>query len=102
MFDLLRAFATGQVTPEQVGVPRVELTNNVLGNAVSAVFVLIGSLAVLFMLVGAARYVTANGEPGKIAQAKNTLIYAVVGIVVSALGFTIVQFVVGRLTGTLN
>lgn len=102
MFDVLRAFAAGQVSPEQVGVPRVELTDNVVGNVASSVFVLIGALAVLFMLVGAARYVTANGEPGKISQAKNTLIYAVVGIVVSALGFTIVQFVIGRLTGSLT
>lgn len=102
MLDILRTVATGQVTPEQIGVPRVELTDNVVGNALSAVFVLVGSLAVLFMLVGAARYVTANGEAGKIAQAKNTIIYAVVGIIVSALGFTIVQFVIGRLTGTLT
>lgn len=98
----LTIFANGQVTPEQIGVPRVELTNNVLGDVMSSVFVFIGALAVLFMLVGAARFVTANGEPGKISQAKNTLIYAVVGIIVSALGFTIVQFVIGRLTGTLK
>jgi hypothetical protein len=98
----LTTFANGQVTPEQIGVPRVELTNNVLGDVMSSVFVFVGALAVLFMLVGAARFVTANGEPGKISQAKNTLIYAVVGIIVSALGFTIVQFVIGRLTGTLK
>lgn len=102
MVQPLHLFANDKVSPEQVGVPRVELTNNVVGDVVGSVFVLIGALAVLFMLVGAARYVTANGEPGKISQAKNTLIYAVVGIIVSALGFTIVQFVIGRLTGTLN
>lgn len=102
MMELLRSFAVGQVDPNAVGVPRVELTDNVVANVVSAIFVVVGSLAVFFLLVGAARYVTANGEQAKIAQAKNTILYAVVGVIISALGFTIVQFVVGRLTGTLT
>jgi hypothetical protein len=101
MNRLLHFFAANtQVDPNTIGVPKVDLTNETLGNVVSAVFVVIGSLAVLFVLVGAARYVTANGEPNKVTQAKNTILYAAVGVVVSALGFTIVQFVIGRLTGT--
>lgn len=98
----LHLFAADKVDPNAVGVPKVELTNSVLGNVMGGVFILIGALAVLFMLVGAARYVTSNGEQQKIAQAKNTILYAIVGIVVATLGFTIVQFVIGRLTGTLS
>ncbi|HKX73709.1 MAG TPA: hypothetical protein VJM32_06845 [Candidatus Saccharimonadales bacterium] len=102
MLESLRSFAAGQVDPNVIGVPRVELTQNVVGNVVSTVFVVVGALAVFFLLVGAARYVTANGEQAKIAQAKNTILYSIIGIIISALGFTIVQFVVGRLTGTLT
>lgn len=98
---LLRLFAADtKVDTNSVGIPKVDLTQQTLGNVVSAVFVVVGSLAVLFVLVGAARYVAANGEPNKVSQAKNTILYAVVGVVVSALGFTIVQFVIGRITGT--
>jgi hypothetical protein len=102
MTGLLRSLAVGQVDPNTIGVPRVDLNDNTLANIVSAVFVLIGALAVFFLLVGAARYVSANGEPPKIAQAKNTILYAIVGLVVSSLGFTIVQFILGRLTGNLQ
>jgi hypothetical protein len=65
------------------------------------VFLAIGSIAIFFLLVGAARYVTANGEQSKIAQAKNTILYALVGVVVSSLGFTIVQFVIGKVNGNI-
>ena len=100
--NVLRLLAADKVDPNAVGIPKVELTNDVLANVMGGVFILVGALAVLFMLVGAARYVTSNGEQQKIAQAKNTILYAVVGIVVAVLGFTIVQFVIGRLTGTLS
>ena len=101
MMRLLWFAAVEKIDPSKIGIPRVELTNNTIGLVVSSVFILIGSLAVLFMLVGAVRYVTANGEQARITQAKNTILYAIIGLVVSTLGFTIVQFVVGKLTGTL-
>ena len=89
------------IDPSAVGIPKVDLNNNTLGLVMTSVFILIGALSVFFMLVGAVRYVTSNGEQQKISQSKNTILYALVGIVVSAMGFTIVQFIIGKLTGTL-
>lgn len=91
-----------KVDPNAIGIPRVNLDDNALANAVGAAFLFLGALAVFFLLVGAVRYVTANGEQSKISQAKNTILYAIVGIIISGLGFTIVQFVVGKLTGTIG
>lgn len=99
---MFRAFAAGQVDPNAIGVPQVSANNTTIANVMSAVFVVVGALAVLFMLVGAVRYVTANGEQAKITQAKNTILYAIVGIGISATAFAIVQFVIGRITGTLK
>lgn|GEM_PF-1006511 len=105
---MLQFFATDSTTGKQpidpltIGIPKVPLTNDVVANALSATFIVIGSMAILFMLIGAVRYVTSADDPGKVKQARNTLIYAAIGVAVSALGFTIVQFVLGRLTGTLN
>ena|SRR5688572_16924962 len=95
------AYLAGIGSPTDIGVPNVSADNNTVGQVMSATFILIGALAVLFMLVGAARYITSNGEQPRIAQAKNTILYAVVGIVVSLLGFVIVQFVIGTISGTL-
>ena len=79
-------------------IPKVDLTTNTIGQVLTAVFTLIGGLSVLFLLIGAVRYVSANGDPGQMTQAKNTIIYAVIGIVVSLSAFAIVQFVVGQLS----
>lgn len=90
------------VDPTSIGIPKVPLTDSVVANVLSTVFVVVGAMAVLFMLVGAARYVTSADDPAKVKQAKNTLIYAGIGLIIAALGFTIVQFIIGRLTGTLS
>lgn len=79
-------------------IPKVDLNSVAIGQILSAVFTVVGALAVLFLLVGAVRYVSSNGDQGQITQAKNTILYAVIGIVVSLSAFTIVQFVIGRLT----
>jgi hypothetical protein len=98
MRELLQQWA---VTADQIGIPKVEANDTALQQAVAGAFLAIGSIAVFFLLVGAARYVTANGEQNKITQAKNSILYALVGIVISALGFTIVQFVIGKISGNI-
>jgi hypothetical protein len=88
--------ATITIPPQNI--PDVELTNNTVALVLSAVFIFIGGLAMLFLLIGAVRYVTSNGDPGQTTQAKNTILYAVIGIVVSSSAFAIVQFMVGQLS----
>jgi cytochrome c biogenesis protein CcdA len=105
MKDVLIRFAvdtSSKIDPNSIGVPKVDFTKNVLADVFSATLVFVGGMAVLFLLIGAARYVTANGEQAKVTQAKNTILYAIIGVFISSLGFTIVQFVAGRLTGTLK
>jgi succinate dehydrogenase/fumarate reductase cytochrome b subunit len=60
------------------------------------VFSITGALAVLFIVVGGMRYITAQGDPQQISKAKNTLIYAIVGLLVSISAVAIVTFVLGR------
>src|SRR5690349_9484437 len=47
--------------------------------------VIIGLVAVVMVIVAGLKYTTSNGDPNQIAGAKNTLLYAIVGIVVAAL-----------------
>jgi hypothetical protein len=89
------------ITANEIGIPKVEASDTTLQQIVGGVFLAIGSIAVFFLLVAAARYVTANGEQGKISQAKNSILYSLVGIVISVLGFTIVQFVIGKVNGNI-
>ncbi len=61
---------------------------------------LVGAIAVLFLIIGGLRYVISNGDPKNVEAAKNTILYAIVGIVVAILSFAAVQFVISSLAGT--
>ena len=56
---------------------------------------LIGAISVIMLIYGGFRYVVSGGESGKVSDAKNTILYAVVGIVVSILAYAVVNFVIG-------
>ena len=54
----------------------------------------LGLVAVIFVVVGGVKYMTSAGDPGKVQQAKKTIIYALIGLIVCALAFAIVNFVI--------
>lgn len=94
---LLELLAKADVTVDVDNIPKVNANAASVGAILSGVFTLIGGLAVLFLLIGAVRYVTSNGDQSQLSLAKNTIVYAVVGIVISLSAFAIVQFVIGQL-----
>lgn len=61
-------------------------------------FTVAGAIALLVVTVGGFKYVTSHGDPSGTAQAKNTILYALIGLVVCIIGASIVNFVVGRVT----
>ncbi len=56
----------------------------------------VGFAAVIMIIVGGLKYVTSNGDTSNTASAKNTIIYAVVGLVIAALAQFLVQFVINK------
>lgn len=58
--------------------------------------VLVGVVAVIMIIYAGFRYVTSGGDSSGVTGAKNTLIYAIVGLIVVALAQTIVLFVLGK------
>jgi len=85
---------------EDIGLPRVQANDQTLGNVVSGALIVIGGVSLLYLMIGAFRYVIAGGGGKKgadVAKAKDTILYAIIGMVISMLAFTIVQFVLGRL-----
>lgn len=67
-----------------------------LDTILKTTFAIIGALAVIFIIVGGFQYVLSGGDPNNTNRAKETILYAVIGLAVSLLAFTIVDFVVGR------
>jgi hypothetical protein len=54
---------------------------------------IIGAVAVLMIIIGGLRYVTSNGDPSQLTSAKNTVLYAAIGLVIAAMANAIVNFV---------
>lgn len=59
---------------------------------------IIGAIAVIMLIVGGIRYVVSSGDQTAVTNAKNTILYAIIGIVVAFLAFAAVNFVTGQLT----
>lgn len=81
----------------EVKLPTGNLTNNSVRSGLQLVFGFAGSLAVLIIVVAGLRYVSSAGDPKGAAKARSAVIFAVVGLVISAVAFSIVTFVIGKL-----
>lgn len=58
---------------------------------------IIGAISVIMLIIGGLRYTISGGDSTQVTAAKNTILYAVVGIVVAILSYAIVNFVLGSL-----
>ncbi len=63
---------------------------------VNILSVIVGIVAVIMIIVGGFRYITSGGDSGNVSSAKNTLIYAIVGLIIVALAQFIVHFVLSN------
>jgi hypothetical protein len=70
--------------------------NSIVATVVNILSFVVGVAAVIMIIIGGLRYVTSNGDSNSINTAKNTILYAIIGLVVVALAQVIVQFVLTR------
>jgi hypothetical protein len=63
--------------------------------AINIFSVVVGVIAVIMIIIGGVKYITSGGDASNVTGAKNTILYAIIGLVVVALSQVIVQFVLG-------
>jgi hypothetical protein len=61
---------------------------------VNVLLIVLGVIAVIMIIIGGIRYTTSNGDSSQIKSAKDTVLYAVVGLVIAIMAYAIVNFVV--------
>jgi hypothetical protein len=64
--------------------------------------VIVGVIAVIMIIIGGLRYITSGGDSGNVSSAKNTIIYAIVGLVIVALAQFIVRFVLSNTNSAVS
>ena len=59
----------------------------------------VGALSVIMLIWGGIRYTTSAGDSNKVQAAKNTVLYAIVGLVIAILSYAIVNMVIDKFKG---
>ena len=72
--------------------------NNVISVVINILSVGVGLVAVIMIIISGFKYVTSGGDSGNVTGAKNTILYAVIGLVIVALAQFVVKFVLSKVT----
>lgn len=89
---------TGNGCPGGNNAEGTDRINNIITTVVNIFSAIVGIVSVIMIIYGGFKYITSGGDSSKVTEAKNTIIYAVIGLVVVALAQFIVQFVLDRVT----
>jgi len=65
----------------------------IIGIVVNTAMGLLGAIAIIMLVVGGIKYTTSGGEAKAVEGARDTILYAVIGIVVAVGGFAIKDYV---------
>ena len=68
-------------------------------NIINAIIAVLGVVAVVIIIIGGIQYMTSSGDAPKVKKAKDTILYGVIGLIICALAFAIVNFVIFNLLG---
>jgi hypothetical protein len=90
---------SGQACPQDLPANGVNALTLKIGVIVNLLLYIAGAIAVLVIIYGGIRYITSTGDATRIKQAKDTVLYAVVGLIVAILAYAIVNTVVFQLGG---
>lgn len=68
----------------------------------SVLLFIVGAIAVIMIVIGGLRYVISGGDASQVQSAKNTILYALVGVIVAILAYAAVNFVINNFTASTN
>ena len=80
-----------------VDIPQTDITSTKVNDIYSLIFGIAGGIAVIIIILGGVKFITSQGDPQALAKARNTIIYAAIGLAVSVAAFSIVTFVIGKI-----
>ena len=71
--------------------------NGVFKRITNTILYIVGIVAVIMLVVGGIRYIVSGGDSKKVTDAKNTILYAIIGLIICFLALAIVNFVITSL-----
>jgi hypothetical protein len=77
-----------------------EKINNLIHTIVNLLSAIVGIVAVVMIIVGGLRYITSGGNDASVTGAKNTILYAIIGLIIVALAQILVRFTLSKVTNS--
>ncbi len=74
--------------------------NKIITTAVTILSFIAGAAGVIMIIIGSFKYITSGGDSGKVGNAKTTILYALIGLVIAVLAQMLVRFVLRQATTT--
>lgn len=63
----------------------------------NTIVMVVGAIAVIMLIIGGVKYLLSGGDSKKVTDAKNTVLYAIIGLVIVFFSYAIVNFVISAL-----
>jgi hypothetical protein len=80
---------------ETNAIPKVAIDSAQVTNIFNATLAIAGIVTVIFIIIGGIQYATSSGDSQAVSRAKDTILYAIIGLVVVMSAFVIVRLVTG-------
>lgn len=77
-----------------------ELMNRIR-NILNTIYLWIGIIATIVIIIGGIKYIISVGDAAKVNSAKNTIFYAIIGLIVTLAAFAITNVVIGAINGNV-
>lgn len=72
--------------------------DSIFTTIVNVLLFLIGAISVIMLIYGGIRYTTSGGNSANVTAAKNTIMYAIIGLIIAFLAFAVVNWVLGAIS----
>ncbi len=92
--------STGATINSPLCTKTTETMQTYITKIVNGLLYVLGAVSVIVIIFAGVFYTTSVGDPKMVEKAKNTLMYAVIGLVVALLAYAIVNFVTGQFKAT--
>jgi len=69
-----------------------------LNSVINIISVIVGVVAVIMIIFGGFRYITSGGDSTKVTNAKNTILYGLIGLIIVAVAQVLVKFVLNQVS----
>lgn len=96
MYNFYTKFSQVLSDQDIPNVPKGGLGSTQISSALQMVFAIFAAVAVLVIAISAFRIVISRGNPQDVSRARDSIIFAIIGLVISMAAFSIVTFVVER------